>query len=55
MKRFLEAVKITAMKNRGEIEDAIDARRGEGASTISLQEKADAADLVIQDLNKRLK
>ncbi len=51
MKNFLLDVKKSAMRSRGEVEDAIDARRGECASTAVLELEAKAYDAVIHDLN----
>ena len=51
---FLTAVLSSARKSRGEIEDAMDARRGECATTKGLELEAAAYDGMIEDLKKEI-
>ena len=49
---FLTCVLSSANRSRGEIEDSIDARRGECATTKVLELQAAAYDGMIEDLKK---
>lgn len=51
---FLTVVLFSARRSRGEIEEAMDTRRGESATTKILELKTTALEGVIEDLKKEI-
>ncbi len=54
MDHFLHAIRDYAIKQLGDLEGVIDARKGEDASTFDLEKQAIRVEIIIRDLNEVL-